>query len=132
MYIVIEEFNDLEDNKYKYKKDDLYPNKKTEINIERIEALSSSNNLLKKPLIKKIELNDASLEQIIAFIKREKIELKEQIINLINNFNKPSENVENEEEFQKLKKKAKKMKLIFSDDIGFEELKTIIEEKENK
>ncbi len=132
MYIVIEDFNDLEDNKYKYKKDDLYPNKKVEINNERIEALSSENNLLKKPLIKKIELNDASLEQIIAFIKREELELKEQIINLINNINKQEENIEDEKEFQNLKKKAKKMKLIFSDDINFEELKAIVEEKENK
>lgn len=55
MYEVIRDFTDLQDNEYPYSAGDLFPHDGLEVSEERIKELSSSKNLQKRPLIKKIE-----------------------------------------------------------------------------
>lgn len=127
MYIVIEEFNDLEDNHHKYVVNDIYPYEKKEICSERLAELSSENNKLKRVLIKKISLNEMSVEQLVSYAKREKIDLKEIILNELSQ----NQNNNSLKELEKLRKKAKTLKLDFSEDTGIEELNKLIELKEN-
>lgn len=54
MYKVIYKFKDLQDNDVIYKVGDKYPRKGHEPSDERIAELSGSDNLIGKPLIKKI------------------------------------------------------------------------------
>lgn len=55
MYEVIRDFTDLQDNKYPYSVGDIFPRDGLEASEERLKELSSSQNLQKRPLIKKIE-----------------------------------------------------------------------------
>lgn len=55
MYEVIRDFTDLQDNEYPYSAGDLFPHGGLEVSEERLKELSSSQNLQKRPLIKKIE-----------------------------------------------------------------------------
>lgn len=55
MYEVIHFFTDLQDNEYPYNVGDLFPRDGLEVSEERLMELSGSNNLQRKPLIKKIE-----------------------------------------------------------------------------
>lgn len=55
MYEVIRDFTDLQDNEYPYVVGDTFPHDGLEVSEERIKELSSSQNLQKRPLIKKIE-----------------------------------------------------------------------------
>lgn len=55
MYEVIRDFTDLQDNEYPYIAGDVFPRDGMEVSKERINELSGSNNLQRKPLIKKIE-----------------------------------------------------------------------------
>lgn len=54
MYKVIRAFNDLQDNGYSYKVGDDYPRKNFKVNDERLKELSSKDNKLQTPLIKKV------------------------------------------------------------------------------
>lgn len=55
-YLVIyKAFKDLEDNKYIYKKGDIYPREGLEPTKKRIKELSSTKNKIGKALIQKIE-----------------------------------------------------------------------------
>lgn len=55
MYKVIRAFTDLQDSRYGYKVNDVYPRKGYEPSAERIAELSSGNNLQGKPLIQLVE-----------------------------------------------------------------------------
>lgn len=55
MYEVIHFFTDLQDNEYPYNVGDLFPRDGLEVSEERLKELSSSKNLQKRPLIKKVE-----------------------------------------------------------------------------
>lgn len=55
MYEVIRDFTDLQDNEYPYSVGDLFPRDGLEVSGERLKELSSSQNLQKRPLIKKVE-----------------------------------------------------------------------------
>lgn len=55
MYEVIRDFTDLQDNEYLYTVGDIFPRDGLEVSEERIKELSSSQNLQKRPLIKKVE-----------------------------------------------------------------------------
>lgn len=55
MYEVIRDFTDLQDNEYPYSVGDVFPRDGLEVSEERIKELSSSKNLQKRPLIKKVE-----------------------------------------------------------------------------
>lgn len=55
MYEVIRDFTDLQDNEYPYSVGDIFPHDGLEVKEERIKELSSSKNLQKRPLIKKVE-----------------------------------------------------------------------------
>lgn len=55
MYEVIRDFTDLQDNEYPYSVGDLFPHDGLEVSKERLKELSSSKNLQKRPLIKKVE-----------------------------------------------------------------------------
>lgn len=55
MYEVIRDFTDLKDNEHPYSAGDIFPHDGLEVSEERIKELSSSQNLQKRPLIKKIE-----------------------------------------------------------------------------
>lgn len=55
MYEVIRDFTDLQDNEYPYSVGDIFPHDGLEVSEERIKELSSSKNLQKRPLIKKVE-----------------------------------------------------------------------------
>lgn len=130
MYIVIDNFNDLEDNHHKYVVDDIYPCEKRDVSQERIEELSTVNNKLKRVLIKEVSLDEMSVEQLVSYAKREKIDLVQVILNELKQ--DTSNNDDSLKELEHLKKIAKKMKIKFSDEIGIEELKELIEAKENK
>lgn len=75
MYEVIRDFTDLQDNEYPYSVGDLFPHDGLEVSEERIKELSSSQNLQKTPLIKKVaekqytktdinKMNKASLQEL--------------------------------------------------------------------
>lgn len=55
MYEVIRDFTDLQDNEYPYSVGNLFPHNGLEVSKERLKELSSSQNLQKRPLIKKVE-----------------------------------------------------------------------------
>lgn len=55
MYEVIRDFTDLQDNEYPYSVGDIFPHDGLEVSEERLKELSSSQNLQKRPLIKKVE-----------------------------------------------------------------------------
>lgn len=55
MYEVIRDFTDLQDDEYPYSVGDIFPHDGLEVSKERLSELSGSNNLQRKPLIKKIE-----------------------------------------------------------------------------
>lgn len=63
MYIVIHEFKDRED-KNKYKVGDEYPINTKEVSEERIVKLSTSDNAIGVPLIKKIDIPEEKHELI--------------------------------------------------------------------
>lgn len=55
MYEVIHFFTDLQDDEYPYNVGDLFPHDGLEVSEDRLKELSGSQNLQRKPLIKKIE-----------------------------------------------------------------------------
>lgn len=55
MHEVIHFFTDLKDNEYPYNVGDIFPHDGLEVSEERLSELSGSDNLQRKPLIKKIE-----------------------------------------------------------------------------
>ena len=55
MYKVIETFADLEDHKHVYHPGDKFPREGVEVSDDRLEFLSGSQNLVKKPVIVKVE-----------------------------------------------------------------------------
>lgn len=130
MYIVIDNFNDLEDNRHKYVVDDIYPYEKRDVSQERIEELSTVNNKLKRALIKEVSLDEMSVEQLVSYAKREKIDLVQVILDELKQ--DTDNNDDSLKELEHLRKIAKKMKIEFSDETGIEELKELIESKENK
>ena len=79
MYIVINEFTDLKDNKHKYNKNDIYPYEDEDVDDDRLLELSSTNNLQKKELIKQINFDDLTEEQLIQYAKIKKIKIKKVI-----------------------------------------------------
>lgn len=77
MYEVIRDFTDLQDNEYSYVVGDTFPRDGLEVSEERLKELSGSQNLQKKPLIKKVvekqytkteinKMNKASLQELAA------------------------------------------------------------------
>lgn len=54
---------DLQDNKYPYKKGDIYPREGLEVTEERLKELSSKNNKLGEILIKKVKINESQKKQ---------------------------------------------------------------------
>lgn len=55
MYEVIHYFTDLQDNEYPYNVGDVFPRDELTVSEERLKELSGSQNLQKRPLIKKVE-----------------------------------------------------------------------------
>lgn len=85
MYVVVENFTDLQDNNHDYRKDSLYPFEKKEINKDRINELSSNKNKQKKILIKEIDsLVELNINQLIEYAEIEKIDLRDAILEEIN------------------------------------------------
>ena len=60
MYKVIKAFTDLQDNRYLYQVNDIYPREGYEPSAERIAELTGSNNLQGKPLIQLVEEKPAA------------------------------------------------------------------------
>ena len=54
MYVVIENFADLQDDGYRYKKGDIYPREGKEVSEARSRVLLSDVNRQRKPLIKEV------------------------------------------------------------------------------
>lgn len=52
VYEAIEYFEDLQDERHPYKKDDVYPREGFKVSEERLAELSSSNNRRKRPMIR--------------------------------------------------------------------------------
>ena len=127
MYIVISEFKDLKDNNHIYNEGMIYPYKENELDTGRIEELSGTSNRLNKALIKKIALEEATEEQLIEFVRREGLDIRQMILSAI-----VKEANTNEKELKELKKQAKKMKIDFSEETEIEELKQLIENAGNK
>lgn len=134
MYIVISEFKDLKDNNHIYNEGKIYPYKENELDTERIEELSGTSNRLNKVLIKKIALEEATEEQLIEFVRREGLDIRQMILSAIakETNTKEKELNTNEKELKELKKQAKKMKIDFSEETDIEELKQLIENAGNK
>lgn len=65
MYRVIKRFADLQDNRYVYSVDDIYPREGLKPTKKRISELASNKNKLKTPLIVKIEEIETETEDII-------------------------------------------------------------------
>lgn len=65
MYRVIKRFADLQDNRYVYSVDDIYPREGVKPTKKRISELASNKNKLKTPLIVKIEEIETETEDII-------------------------------------------------------------------
>ena len=63
MYRVIHPFFDLLDNNHYYSVGDTYPHAGKEVNEKRITALSTTANLQKRVLIKKVEENPTEVEE---------------------------------------------------------------------
>lgn len=82
MYEVIRDFTDLQDNEYPYSVGDIFPHDGLEVSEERLKELSSSQNLQKRPLIKKAEskrytktdINNMSTEELQNLAATEGIE----------------------------------------------------------
>lgn len=127
MYIVIDEFNDLKDKHHNYKKGVVYPYKKVDLNPERVKELSGTTNKLNKILIKEIDVEEATEEQLIEFARREGLDIRQMILSAID-IVKDS----NDKELKELRKQAKKMKIDFSEETDIEELKQLIENAGNK
>ncbi len=60
--VIYEQFEDLKDNRYLYKKGDIYPREGLKPTKKRIEELSTDKNKIGKVLIKKIE-TEATIEK---------------------------------------------------------------------
>ncbi|MBQ7792926.1 MAG: hypothetical protein IJ366_00570 [Clostridia bacterium] len=63
MYTVIKRFADLQDNRYVYNVDDIYPREGVKPTKKRISELASNKNKLKTPLI--VEIEEVETEDII-------------------------------------------------------------------
>lgn len=64
MFKVIKRFADLQDNRYVYSVDDIYPREGVKPTKKRISELASNKNKLKTPLIVKIEEIETETEDI--------------------------------------------------------------------
>lgn len=75
MYEVIRDFTDLQDNEYPYNVGDIFPHDGLEVSEERLKELSSSHNLQKRPLIKKVESKQYTKTDINRMNKAELLEM---------------------------------------------------------
>lgn len=73
MYEVIRDFTDLQDNEYPYNVGDIFPHDGLEVGEERLKELSSSQNLQKRPLIKKIGGNKPYTKSDIQRMKKSEL-----------------------------------------------------------
>lgn len=125
MYIVVNKFEDLEDNKYLYNVGKIYPHEKRDISEKRIKELSSKENKLKKVLIKEVDILELSQEQLCEVATIEGIDLKKLILaKLTSEDNKVSD----DKKIKEVQRKAKKLGIEFSNDMSIEELNKLIEE----
>lgn len=72
-YEVIEDFTDLQDRERVYRKGDTFPIEGVEVSDERLEALLSSNNKRKEPVIKEVEETEVveEVEEVIEEVEEE-------------------------------------------------------------
>ena len=82
MFVVKENFNDLEGNHH-YQKNDIFPFENTVIDKKRIEELSTTKNRLKKPLIEKKNLADLTISQLVNYTLILGIDVKTVLLNVI-------------------------------------------------
>lgn len=68
MYKAIESFADIQDNNTIYKPGDVFPRNGVTVSNERLLELSSTNNLLRKPLIAAVEAPKRAEKPIVAEI----------------------------------------------------------------
>lgn len=83
MYIVITDFTDLEDKNHIYRSGDIYPFENKKIEPERIESLSGKNNKRKTKLIKECKIEDLSEKQLLEYANIMNIDLKNVLIQKI-------------------------------------------------
>ena len=77
-YEVIEDFTDLQDRERVYRKGDTFPIEGVEVSDERLEALLSSNNKRKEPVIKEVEETEVveEVEEVIEEVEEVSLEDK--------------------------------------------------------
>lgn len=80
MFHVIKDFTDLEDNNYiYYAGKEYYPRKENQkVSKERLENLSSDNNLRKEILIERIPLEEMKISELVRFAKIQEIKIKKK------------------------------------------------------
>lgn len=89
MYHVIKAFTDLEDDGYVYQENDNYPRTENKnVTKERLEALSTTENLRKEVLIERISFKDMDIKNLVYYtkifgVKIPKGSKKEEIIALL-------------------------------------------------
>lgn len=88
MYIVLNEFHDLEDNNYEYKIGKIFPYDGKEISEDRLKELSSTKNKMGIKLIKNVLLKDLDENQLVEYSEILGINVKSILFDAINNFEK--------------------------------------------
>ncbi len=94
MFVVKEKFRDSITG-YDYKMGSIYPYEKVTVSKERIKELSTENNKLKKIMIEEKKLEDLSEDQVIEYSKIIGVDIRETLINAINNIENDSSNSNN-------------------------------------
>lgn len=76
MYRAIEDFADLQDNRYSYKTGDVFPRDGLKVSAERIKELATKKNRRKRPVIKEfadpVKETEAAAETVEAEVSETK------------------------------------------------------------